>query len=460
MVKIRNRKELLSNAYSSVNRRGREIVLDVIERSLEAVDPKRVVRSQVNLSNSILKVDEETFNLTRFRRIFVVGGGKAGGSMAEALDKILGERIEDGIIVIPKGTLDRYQAERIDFHEGSHPIPDESSVKGAKKILNLASRAEKNDLVMCLISGGGSSLMALPREGISLRDKRKVTDLLLRSGAAINEINTIRKHISSFKGGQLAREAYPATVISLLLSDVIGDPLDVIASGPTVPDPTTFEDAVTILRRYSLWEATPKSIKQTLSNGAKGIVQETPKEDDPAFAKARNLVIGNNRLACTAAVGELERHGLNTLLLTSLVEGEARDVGLIFGGVARETLASGCPLPPPAGIVAGGETTVTVTGDGVGGRNQEICLSAALKIDGLDRVVMASVSTDGIDGPTDAAGAVVDGRTISRSRDVGIDAKECLRNNDAYSFFSGTGDLIYTGPTGTNVNDITILVML
>ena len=460
MVKIRNRKELLSNAYSSVNRRGREIVLDVIERSLEAVDPRRVVRSTVNLSNSILKVDEETFDLTRFKRIFVVGGGKASGSMAEALDEILGERIEDGIIVIPKGTSDRYQAERIRFHEASHPIPDESSVKGAKKIMNLASRTEKNDLVISLISGGGSSLMALPREGISLRDKQKATDLLLKSGATINEINTIRKHISSFKGGQLARETYPATVISLLLSDVIGDPLEVIASGPTVPDPTTFEDAVTILKRYRLWEATPESIKQTLSNGAKGMVQETPKEDDPSFAKVCNLVIGNNRLACRAAVEELKKHGLNTLFLTSLLEGEARDVGTMFGAVAREITASGYPLPSPAGIVAGGETTVTVIGEGVGGRNQEICLSATLKIDGLDRVVMASVSTDGIDGPTDAAGAVVDGRTISRSHDVGLDAKESLRNNDAYSFFSAIGGLIYTGHTGTNVNDITILVVL
>jgi len=460
MVRIRNREELLSNAHSSVSRRGREIVLDAIEKSLEAVDPGRVVRSRVKSSNNLLQVNEETFDLTRFKRIFVVGGGKASGSMAEALDEILGERIEEGVIVVPQGTSDRYESERIEFHEASHPIPDESSVNGAKKMLNLASRAGEDDLVISLISGGGSSLVALPREGISLRDKQEVTDTLLKSGATINEINAVRKHMSSFKGGQLAREAYPATVLSLLLSDVVGDPLDVIASGPTVPDPTTFDDAVNVLRRHNLWEHAPKAIREILSEGTKGTIHETPKRDDPTFTRVHNVVVGNNRLACTAATEELGKHGLDSLFLTSFMEGEARDVGSMLGAVAREITASGNPVPPPAGIVAGGETTVTVKGDGVGGRNQEICLSAALKIEDLDKVIVASVTTDGIDGPTDSAGAVVDGRTVSRSRELGLDARECLQNNDSYSFFHEIGDLIYTGPTGTNVNDITILAML
>jgi len=460
MAKVINKDELLSNAYSPLNRKAREIVLAVIENILDSIDPKKMVRSKVVLTDDTLRVNEKYFDLTTFERIFLIGGGKASGSMAEALEEILGERIEDSLVVIPRGTKDRYRVKRIKFHEASHPIPDESSVEGARKLLDLASHAEEKDLVICLISGGGSSLMALPRDGITLSDKQKITDLLLKSGATINEINAVRKHISIFKGGYLAKKAYPATLLSLLLSDVLGDPLDVIASGPTVPDSTTFCDAVYVLKKYNLWEKIPESIRKILSDGVNGLIQEPPKKDDPAFRRVHNVIIGNNRLACQAAIDKLKELGLNTLFLTSFIEGESRDVGLMLGAIAKEILTSGNPLPPPAGLVVGGETTVTVVGDGVGGRNQEICLSAASKIENLDRVLVASVSTDGIDGPTDAAGAVVDGKTIFRSRKLRLDANEYLKNNNSYSFFSQIGDLIRTGATGSNVNDITILIIL
>jgi glycerate-2-kinase len=460
MVGVRNREELLNNACSPTNRKAREIAINVIEKVLESVDPKQALKSKVTLTGNTLNIGGEAFNLADFKKIFVIGGGKASGPMAEALEEILGKRIADGIVVVPRGTADRYETKRIKLHEGSHPIPDDSSVEGAKKLLNLAESATKDDLVICVISGGGSSLMALPREGVTLSDKQKVTDMLLRSGATINEINTIRKHISGFKGGLLAKKVFPATLLSLLLSDVIGDPLDMIASGPTVPDSTTFMDASYVLERYDLWKKIPESVRQVLSEGTRGLIPETPKSGDPSFSKVYNIVIGNNRLACSAAVDELKRAGLKTLFLTSFMEGEARNVGSVLAALAREILISGNPISPPCGIIVGGESTVTVTGKGNGGRNQEIALGAALKIAHLDRAIVVSVSTDGIDGPTDAAGAIADGNTISRSEEKKMDAGQYLKDNDSYSFFSEIDDLIFTGSTGTNVNDLSILLVL
>jgi len=460
MVKVKNKDELLRNVETSLNRKARRIALDVIETTLDAVDPKNIIKSKISLCKDKLHVNGRVFDLASFNKIFVVGGGKASGSMAEALEGILGSKIEDGYIVVPHGESKKYTVSRIKILEGSHPIPKENSVENAKKILDFVSHAGERDLVIGLISGGGSALMALPCEGISLADKQKVTDMLLKSGATINEINTVRKHLSNFKGGRLARAVYPATLLTLLLSDVLGDPLDVIASGPTVPDSTTFGDAVNILEKYDLWNKIPESIKKILLSGVKGLVAETPKSDDPAFKRVFNVIVGNNRVACESALDALKDFRLNTLLLTSFLEGEARYVGSVIGGVAKEISTSGNPVSPPAGIIAGGETTVTVVGNGRGGRNQEICLGAALKIQGLDRVVLASVSTDGVDGPTDAAGAVVDGKTISRSEKLGLNAEEALKENDSYTFFSKINDLILTGPTGTNLNDITILIVI
>jgi glycerate-2-kinase len=459
MLRITNREALLSHAASPLNRRAREIALDVIEQVRNSVDPRRIIRSKVVLRKDQLSIDGNTFDLNAFKKIFVLGGGKASGSMAEGLEEVLGDRIEEGLVVVPRGTENRHRTSRIKVQGASHPLPDESSVEAAKRLMELADRAEEDDLVLCPVSGGGSSLMALPREGVSLSDKQKVTELLLKSGATINEINAVRKHLSSFKGGQLAKRLYPATVVSLLLSDVVGDRLDVIASGPTVTDSTTFGDAISVLKRYDLWERAPETIRRVLYDGSEGRIPETPKSGDATFQRVHNIIIGNNRLACSAAVEALRRRKLKTLFLTSFLEGEARGVGFMLGALAREIASSGNPLQPPLGIVVGGETTVTVTGGGRGGRNQEIALGAALKIDGLDNAVIASISTDGIDGVTEAAGAMVDGETIQRSKRLGLDAREYLKNNDSFAFFSKLGGcLIYTGLTGTNVNDLTILI--
>jgi len=459
MVTIKNEQELLSNAKSSLDRKARQLAINALNAALKAADPKNIIRSKVKVEKNSLKIDGLTFNLGEFKNIFVVGGGKASGSMAEAIEELLGDRIKDGTINVPYASP-AYELRKVKLEHASHPAPDIAGVKGAKRILDLASQAEENDLIICLLSGGGSSLMPQPSAGVPLRDKRRVTDALLKSGATINEINIVRKHVSAFKGGWLAKRAYPATVVNLILSDVVGDPLDSIASGPTVPDPSTFQDAIDVLKHYGLWSKIPTSVKKALLNGKKGLIPETPKAGDKAFEKVHNIVIGNNLTASLAAYNSLKNAGLHTLLLSSCLEGQARDVGTMFASMAKEIAASGNPIPKPAGIVAGGETTVTVVGKGKGGRNQEIALSAVLKISNMDGVIVASLSTDGVDGPTNAAGALADGKTMLRAHELGLTPRKSLSENDSYSFFSRLGDLISTGVTGTNVDDISIITVL
>ncbi len=458
MIKIKNEEQLVENGGTQLNREARALALKSLESALNAVDPKQLVRSKLLLKNSTLEVTGHSFDLEKFKNVYVVGGGKASGSMAETLEQILGKQITNGFVNVPHGN--KHKTEIIRLHKASHPIPDKSGVKGTLHMLEITEQAREEDLIICLISGGGSSLMPLPRSGITINDKRKITDVLLKCGATINEVNTVRKHISDFKGGWLAKKAYPATVLNLILSDVVGDQLDVIASGPTVPDSTTFNDSIKVLKRYGLWYKAPASIQKVLSDGEKGVISETPKASDKAFKKVHNVIIGNNRSASQAVCENLRSAGLNTLLLTSTLEGEARHVGVMLASIVREVVVSGNPVPKPAGIIAGGETTVTVTGKGLGGRNQEIVLAAALKTGGMDGVVVASLSTDGVDGPTDAAGAVADGKTISRALEMNLEPEGFLAENDSYDFFSKLNDLIFTGPTGTNVNDISIIVVL
>ncbi len=459
MPRIKNKKALIENAKSKLDKKSRKLALDALEAALEAADPKAIIESRVALKNNTLKAGQHNFDLQKFRRIYVVGGGKACGKMAEALESILGNRISSGIVNIPYNSRP-CKTREIKLQEASHPIPDKAGMKGAKEMLKLVNHAGESDLIICLISGGGSSLMPLPRGKITLNAKQKVTDALLKSGATINEINTVRKHISDLKGGWLAKNAYPATIVNLILSDVIGDPLDFIASGPTVPDSTTFTDAVEILRRYNLWKGTPQTVKTVLSEGQKGLIAETPKKGDKSFKKVYNVIVGNNRSATFAACKRLQKAGLHSLFLTSFLEGEARHVGTMLASMAEEVETSGNPLPQPCGIVAGGETTVTIIGDGKGGRNQEIALSAALKISGMDGVVIASLSTDGIEGSTNAAGALADGKTITRSHEQRLNARSFLANNNSYNFFSKLDDLIFTGLTGTNVNDLSIIIAM
>ncbi len=458
MTAIKNVEQLVANGETESNRKARAIALKSLEAALNAADPRRIIKSKLTLKNSTLTVDKHSFDLSKFSHVYVVGGGKASGSMTEALETVLGNRITKGLVNVPRGSKSKTRA--ILLHEASHPIPDETGVEGTRRMVELVEQAEKDDLVICLISGGGSSLMPLPRGEITIGDKRQITNALLKCGATINEINTVRKHISDFKGGWLAKKAYPATILNLILSDVAGDPLDFIASGPTVPDSTTFSDAMNILKKYVLWNRTPETIRKVLSDGEQGKIPETPKTGDEAFKKVFNVVIGNSRLACLAACDALKAEGLSTLLLTATMEGEARQVAILLASIGREVAVAGNPVPRPAGIVAGGETTVTVVGKGLGSRNQEIALAAGLKLRGLDGVVVASLSTDGIDGPTNAAGAIADGRTVARSLKMGIKPEEFLTDNDSYHFFEKLGDLLFTGPTGTNVNDISAIVVV
>jgi glycerate-2-kinase len=451
-------KQLVDNGETQLNKHGRLLALKSLENAINAVEPRRLIRARISLKESILHADGCQFDIKEFRNIYVLGGGKAGSSMAEALEEILGDHITCGIVNVPKGS--KHKTRVVKIHEASHPTPDESGVEGTAQMLEIAERAGRQDLVICIFSGGGSSLMPMPINGVSIADKRKITEDLLKCGATIVEVNTVRKHLSKFKGGWLAKKAYPATVINLILSDVLGDPLDFIASGPTVPDSTTFNDAIRVLRKYSLWDSAPESVRKILMEGKRGNIPETPKKNDEAFNKVYNIIIGNNKLACTASCKTLQDEGLNTVLLTTSLEGEARHVGIVLAAIAREVTASGNPVKKPAGIVAGGETIVTVTGNGLGGRNQELALAAATKICGLDGVVIASLSTDGVDGPTNAAGAIVDGRTLTRSDKMGLKPEEFLANNNSYAFFSEVGDLILTGPTETNVNDISLIVVV
>jgi len=458
MITINSKEQLVKNGGTQLDQKARALALKSLESALNAVDPKQIVESKLSLKNSILKVNGYSFDLKKFQNIYVVGGGKASGSMAEALEQILGKLVTNGLVNVPYGSKQR--TEIIELHEASHPIPDEAGVKGTLRMLKIAEQAKKDELIICLISGGGSSLMPLPRGEISIADKRKITEDLLKCGATINEINTVRKHISDFKGGWLAKKAYPATILNLILSDVVGDPLDFIASGPTVPDSTTFSDAVKVLKKYGLWDKAPVSIRKVLSSGEKAMIPETPKAGDEAFKKVYNVVVGNNRSASLAACEHLKSAGLNTLLLTSTMEGEARHVGVILASIAREVFMSGNPVLKPAGIIAGGETTVTVMGKGLGGRNQEIALAAALKLGSMDGVVVASLSTDGVDGPTDVAGAIADGKTLTRAAEMELNPEGFLAENNSYNFFSKLGDLLFTGPTGTNVNDVSVIVVL
>jgi hydroxypyruvate reductase len=431
----------------------------LVDAALKAVDPAPAVREAVRREDAILAVEDQSYDLDQYEHIYVVGGGKAGAPMASALSDILGDRLTGGWVNVKEGhVLDRALPPGLTLHEAGHPIPNAAGQEGAQRILDLAHRAGARDLLFCLISGGGSALLPLPVEGISLADLQALTDALLRCGATINEINAVRKHCSQIKGGQLARAAAPATVISLLLSDVVGNPLDVIASGPTVGDTHTFADALGVLEKYEIVDAVPANIVARLRAGMAGELPETPKPGDALFRNVQNVFVGSNAIAARAAEAAAKKMGFHTLLLSTYIEGEAREVALVYAALAKSLIAEGWPLPRPACILAGGETTVTIRGDGKGGRNQEIALAAAIALEDWPGVTLATLATDGTDGPTDAAGAVIDGQTVARARALGLSAADHLARNDSYPFFDRLGDLIRTGPTNTNVNDLVFIL--
>jgi len=422
--------------------------LFILEETLEAVSPSRLIRTHVSLRGDVLQVGEASHSTVN-RRIFLLGAGKAAAVMAQALEMILGDALTAGVVVTRHGHS--VPTRRVEVFEGGHPLPDSSGAAGALAVQTLAREARRGDLVLCLFSGGGSALLSLPSPGIDLADLWALNDALLRSGAAIDEVNTVRRHVVSLLGGGLARLLAPAETITLLLCDVVGDRPEAIASGPTVPDPTTFGDAREVLLRRNLWEAVPRAVRDRIEQGLRGEAPETPKPGDAVFARTTTLVVGNNRTAVAAALGAGEERGRVTQGLAKPIVGEARGVGEHLAHLARDRAAAsfGRTL-----FVAGGETTVTVRGPGRGGRNQEVALAAAVALEGTADITVVSLATDGTDGPTDAAGAIVDGETVRRARVAGFDPAEALERNDSYPLLLATGDLLFSGPTRTNVADV------
>ena len=433
-----------------------QIAAQIQRAALLAADPAEAVRRHVRRVTDWLLVGDVRYHLPEIERVFVVAIGKASLAMADAATDFFDDKIADRVLVAKSLPTTPCPPSTI---LGGHPVPNENSVLAGQRIAQALSQARETDLVVCLISGGGSALATHLVEGVTLSDLQALTDALLRSGATLNELNAIRKHLDRVKGGGIARMAGSARVLSLILSDVVGDPLDVIASGPTSPDTTTFADAWNVIESRGLAGTVPSTIREHLLAGVQGSVPETPKPGDPLFDCVQNVIVGSNRQAVQAAVQCAEELGLNALLLSTFVEGEAREVARVAAALTKQVVRFDQPVKKPACLVWGGETTVTVRGSGPGGRNQELALAAAIALDGWRNVLIEALGTDGADGPTGAAGAIATGDTVSRARALGLDAQAHLADNDAYDFFAPLGDLVITGPTGTNVNDLLVALI-
>jgi glycerate 2-kinase len=428
-------------------------VSGIFQAALYAASPYEAVKRQSSYIKSAYKAGP-------FHKLKVIGFGKAACPMAKAVEDILPELFENGFVITKYMHCNEYRPSKIRFCEAGHPLPDENGLEGSGEIADILRKSGEETLVVCLISGGGSALLVSPYAGITLDEKKKITDLLLKAGADIHELNSVRKHISKVKGGRLAEIAYPAGVISLILSDVIGDRLDVIASGPTAPDKTTYHDAWLVLKKYGLLEKAPKNVFDVLYKGVNGLFPETPKEADTVFKKVENIIIGSNTKALDAAKLQAEELGFQAEIISSEISGEAKDAAKWLAEKAKAMKNSRSNgFKRPLCCISGGETTVTVKGDGLGGRNMELALAFALEIEGVKGITFLSAGTDGTDGPTDAAGAIVDGETTVKARAAGIEPEEYLKNNNSYNFFKKIDALFITGPTGTNVMDIQIVVM-
>ena len=423
---------------------------------VRSADPFAAMIKTIQLQNSRFQIEGRTYDLALLGKVVVAGCGKAVAPMALALETLFGDRLSSGIVVAKHGH--RLSLKKIALIEAAHPIPDYAGLEAAYQTIDLARSLGERDLLFCLLSGGGSALLPCPAENLTLADKQRTTEVLLKSGADIKEINAVRKHLSRLKGGRLAKLAAPAQVIALILSDVVNDSLEAIASGPTAPDSSTYADCLRIMQRYDAAHEIPTAVMDLLARGAKGEAKETPKASDPVFQRVHNVVIGSNRLAQVAARQRAEALGYHALLAANAIEGEscvvAKSHAARIKGMIRQRQTA-----RPICMIAGGETTVTVRGDGSGGRNQEFVLAAAIEIDGLDGVVVLSGGTDGTDGPTEAAGGIVDGGTIARAKVNRLDAAASLARNDSYPLLRATGDLMITGPTLTNVMDLQITLL-
>jgi len=446
----------------------------IMAAGIQAVEPGRAVRESMQLNGDILIVGSHDIDLSKIKRVFIIGAGKAGYPMAQSAREIIGPRLDKAHVIVKEGHISKRVKAiseggprpgtasapgpgTINFYEAGHPIPDERGVTATRQVIGLLSLTRPDDLVIGLISGGGSALLTSPVPNVSLKDLQVLTTKLLGCGATINEINSLRKHLDQVKGGGLARAAAPASIVTLILSDVVGDPQDVIASGPAVPDTSTYADAYSVLDKYNMVEQTPSSIINHLKAGKAAQIPETPKPGDEIFDKVHNVIIGSNIQACQAAVRQAHQEAFNALLLTTWMQGEARQAGPFLAAILRQVNTSDQPTARPACIIAGGETIVTLRGSGKGGRNQELALSAVRDLSGLENSGLIALASDGGDGPTDAAGAVVTQDTLSRALAAGMDPINFLNRNDAYHFFEPLGDLLKPGPTHTNVNDITFL---
>ena len=455
---VKNTDSLVKNAQTPELNRARKILVEIVESAIKAGNPTSSIKKWIKLDTDRLKIADCEVDLKQIGKIVVAGGGKAGVVMARAIEDILGDWLSEGIVNIPEGTLPLHYDGKIKFLEVRHPIPSEAGVEGTRNMLSLVQKLGEHDLAIFVISGGGSAIIPFPAEGITLAQLQEVTRLLLKSGATINELNIVRKHLSAVKGGQLAKAAYPAQIVTLLISDVVGDGLDTIASGPTYWDSTTFSDALTVLEKFDLIDKVPVEVLCRLRDGSKWLIPETPNRGDECFRNAYYKIIVSNMEALEAAKKIGISHGLNVKTLTTKLNGNARDVGQNLSYIAREVLKEGKQLP--CLLLLGGETTVQVTGKGIGGRNQEIALSSVSTLANLKNVAMVSFSTDGIDGPTDATGAIVDEYSLQRAEELGLDPMSYLVDNDSYHFFEKLGDLVLTGPTGTNIVDCTALLIL
>ncbi|MCD6319243.1 MAG: glycerate kinase [Candidatus Desulfofervidaceae bacterium] len=425
------------------------VLKDLFWTGIRAVNPYTAVKEYLKKVQEEIKTDE-------YQKVIVIGFGKAAYTMAKAVEEEWGDLIDTGLAITKYGHGGKL--DKIKITEAGHPLPDENGVKATEEIIKLIkANAGEKTLILCLISGGGSALLVAPYEGITLAEKQSVTQLLLKAGADITELNAVRKHLSRVKGGRLAERAYPSRLIALILSDVIGDPLEVIASGPTAPDETTYRDALTVLKKFSLFPHTPPQMIELLEKGKQGLLPETLKKDNPIFKHVTNVIIGNNRKALNAVKAKAFELGFQPQIISSEIQGEAREVGEYLANLASE--AQKTLSDSPKCLISGGETTVAVKGKGLGGRNMELALAFALKVAGKKGISLLSAGSDGTDGPTDAAGAIVDGNTILRAREVGIVPEVYLGNNDAYHFFQKVGGLFISGPTGTNVMDIQIILI-
>ncbi|MDX2269606.1 MAG: glycerate kinase [Bryobacter sp.] len=419
---------------------------EIFEAALHAAEPEKATAAKLaNLPNGT-------------ERVFVVGAGKAAAAMARAVEAKYGSKITRGVVVTKYGHASTLR--HLECWEAAHPVPDAAGVRGAREIAQICLEAGPNDLVICLVSGGASALLPAPAEGVTLDEKQLTTRLLLGSGANIHELNTVRKHLSALKGGQLAHLCAPAKLRTYILSDVIGDPLDVIGSGPTAPDESTYADAWAVIYKYGLETKLPDSVRRHLEQGVNHKIPETPKPGDPLFDQVENVLVGSNRLSIEAAAEKARQLGYQDLVLSTTLDGEAREVAKVFAAIGREARQSARPLPPPIAVLAGGETTVTLGNHhGMGGRNQEMALAVALGLRGLEQVLFLAAGTDGTDGPTNAAGAFADGTTWSRGEQHDLQAIDHLERNDSHQYFEQLGDLFITGPTGTNVMDVYLLLV-